>query len=209
MPVLPLNVLPTTGPGPIVRLPATFIVLLFILNVPPVTTTLVGASVLPALLVQVPLVLISMSPPMVVLVPETLTAAEVDTLLPPLVAVFPVNVILAEVPFNSKLAPATKMPPPLFAAELFVKLVVATVVPRDSTMMPPPLAVPSAWLFEKVVVPKVADPVPMPPGAPNAAITRSAPPPPAVRDEAVLRLKVDPLTVKMPVDAVCVGAQTE
>jgi hypothetical protein len=55
-------------------------------------------------------------------------------------------------------------------------------------------------------VPKVADPVPMPPGAPNATITRSAPPPPAVRDEAVLRLKVDPLTVKTPVDAVCRGA---
>ena len=141
-----MNVLPTTGPGPIVRLPVTFIVLLFMLNVPPVTTTLVGASVLPALLVHEPLVLTSISPPMVVLVPSTLTAAEVDTLLPPLVAVLPVKVILGFVPFNNKLAPATKMPPPLFAAELFVKLVVATVVPRDSTMMPPPLAVPSAWL---------------------------------------------------------------
>src|SRR5215208_3332649 len=167
------------------------------LKVPPVTTTLVGASVLPALLVHEPLVLTSMSPPMVVLVPDTFTAAEVDTLLPPLVAVFPVNVILGVAPFNNKLAPATKMPPPLFAAELFVKLVVATVVPRDSTMMPPPLAVPSAWLFEKVDVPKVADPVPMPPGAPNATITRSAPPPPAVRDAAVLRLKVEPVTVRM------------
>ncbi len=52
MPVLPLNVLPTTGPGPIVRFPLTFIVLLFMLKVPPVTTTLVGANVLPALLVH-------------------------------------------------------------------------------------------------------------------------------------------------------------
>src|ERR1043165_7959292 len=189
-----------------VRLPLTFIVLLFMLNVPPVTTTSVGASVLPTLLVHVPLVLTSMLPPIVVLVPSTVTAAEVDTLLPPFVAVFPVNVILGEVPFNNKLAPATKMPPPLFAAELFVNRVLATVVPRDSTMMPPPLAVPSAWLFEKVEVPKVADPVPMPPGEPNAAITRSAPPPPAVRDEAVLRLKVVPVTVRMPVDAVCAGA---
>src|ERR1044072_17758 len=115
VPVPPLNVLPTIGPGPIVRLPLTFIVLLFMLKVPPVTTTLVGASVLPALLVQVPPVLISMSPPMVVLVPETLTAAEVDTLLPPLVAVFPVKVILGDAPFKNTLAPATTMPPPLFA----------------------------------------------------------------------------------------------
>ena len=139
-----MNVLPTTGPGPIVRLPLTFIVLLFMLKVPPVTTTLVGASVLPALLVQLPRVLISISPPMVVLVPSTLTAAEVDTLLPPLVAVFPVNVILGVVPFNNKLAPPTKMPPPRLAAELVVKLVVATVVASDSTMMPPPFAVTKA-----------------------------------------------------------------
>ena len=104
---MPLNVLPTTGPGPIVRLPPTFIVLLFMLKVPPVTTTLVGASVLPALLVQVPRVEISISPPIVVFVPATLTAAAVDTLLPALVAVFPVKVILGVAPFNSKLAPPT------------------------------------------------------------------------------------------------------
>ena len=91
---MPLNVLPTTGPGPIVRLPLTFIVLLFMLKVPPVTTTSVGDSVLPALLVHVPRVLISMEPPIVVLVPETLTADEVDTLLPPFVAVFPEKTIL-------------------------------------------------------------------------------------------------------------------
>src|SRR4029079_230467 len=122
----------------------TFIVLLFMLKVPPVTRTLVGASVLPALLVQVPPVLISISPPMVVLVPSTLTAADVDTLLPPLVAVFPVKVMLGVVPFNNKLAPATNMPPPRFPDELLVKLLVATVVGRDSTIIPPPLAVPKA-----------------------------------------------------------------
>src|ERR1051326_5429101 len=91
-----------------VRLPLRFIVLLFMLKVPPVTTTFVGASVLPVLLVHVPRVLISMSPPMVVFVPDTLTAEEVDTLLPPLVAVFPVKVILGLVPSNNKLAPPTK-----------------------------------------------------------------------------------------------------
>jgi len=105
-------VLPTTGPGPIVMLPVTFIVLLFMLKVPPVTTTFVGASVLPVLLVHVPRVLISMSPPIVVFVPDTLTAEEVDTLLPPLGAVFPVKLILGFVPSNNKLAPPTKMPPP-------------------------------------------------------------------------------------------------
>src|ERR1044072_875024 len=111
-PGFPLNVLPTTGPGPIVRFPLTFIVLLFMVNVPPVTFTLVGASVLPALLVHEPSVLTSISPPMVVFVPLTFTAEEVDTLLPPLVAVFPVNVMLGFVPFNRRLAPPTKIPPP-------------------------------------------------------------------------------------------------
>jgi len=163
VPVLPLNVLPTTGPGPIVRLPLTFIVLLFMVKVPPVTITLVGASVLPALLVQEPSVLISISPPMVVFVPSTLTAEEVDTLLPPLVAVLPVNVMLGFVPFNSRLAPPTKMPPPRLPAELLVKLVVATVVASDSTRIPPPFPG-FAELLEKVDVPIVADPVPPPPG---------------------------------------------
>ena len=45
---------------------------------------------------------------MVVFVPSTLTAAEVDTLLPPLVAVLPVNVMLGLAPFNNKLAPQQK-----------------------------------------------------------------------------------------------------
>ena len=200
MPALPLNVLPTTGPGPIVRLPLTFIVLLFMLKVPPVTTTSVGDSVLPALLVQLPSVFTSMEPPMVVFVPDTVTADEVDTLLPPLVAVLPVNVMLGVVPFNNKLAPPTKMAPPRLPAELLVKLVVATVAARDSTSNPPP--VPGlAELFENVEVPIVAEPVPPPPGAANAKVTRSTPPPPALIEPAVLRLKVDPLTVRTLVDA--------
>ena len=177
--------------------------LLFMLKVPPVITTLVGASVLPVLLVQTPPVAIWISPPMVVLVPSTLTAAEVDTLLPPLVAVLPVNVILGVVPFNSKLEPDTKMPPPRLPAELLVKLVVATVVGSDSTMRPPPLAVPRPWLFEKVDVPMDAVPEPMPPGAANAKINKSAPPPPI--PAAVLRLKVDPVTVRVPVPPACCG----
>ncbi len=135
--------------------------------------------------------LTSISPPMVVFVPETLTADEVDTLLPPLVAVFPVNVILGVVPFNSKLAPPTKMPPPRLPAELFVRLVVATVVASDSTRIPPPFPG-MAWLFEKVEVPIVAEPVPPPPGAANAKVSRSAPPPPEPIEPAVLRLKVEP-----------------
>ena len=87
-----------------------------------------------------------------------------------------------------------------------MKLVVATVVASDSTRMPPPFAVPSAWLFEKVEVPIVAEPVPMPPGAANAKIKRSAPPPPI--PAAVLRLKVEPVTVRIPVRR-CVAALTE
>ena len=102
-----MNVLPTTGPGLIERFPPTFIVLLFMLKVPPTITTFVGARVLPALLVHEPPVVTSMSPPIVVFVPETLVALAVDTLLPPFVAVLPLNVMLGEVPFNSKLAPAT------------------------------------------------------------------------------------------------------
>lgn len=107
VPVLPLNVPPTTAPGPIVRLPLTFIVVLFILKVPPATTTLVGFSELPALLVQVPPVVTSTSPPIVVFVPATFVADAVEILLPAVVAVFPVNVMLGDAPFKSKLAPAT------------------------------------------------------------------------------------------------------
>src|ERR1041384_2668696 len=199
MPVLPLNLPPTMAPGLIVRSPVTFIVLLFMVKVPPVITTLVGASVLPVLLVQTPPVAIWISPPMGVLVPFTFTAAEVDTLLPPLVAVLPVNVILGFVPSNSKLEPATKTPPP----RLPVKLVGATVVGSDSTINPPPLAVPNAWLFEKVEVPIEAVPEPMPPGNANAKTKTSTPPPPI--PAAVLRLKVEPVTVSVPVPPVCCG----
>ena len=48
-----------------------------------------------------------------------------------------------------------------------------------------------------------AVPEPMPPGDANAKIKKSAPPPPI--PAAVLRLKVDPVTVKVPVPPVCCG----
>ena len=102
-----MNVPTNRGAEAIVRLPLTFIVLLFMLKVPPLTTTSVGESVLPALLVHVPPVFTSISPPSVVLVPSTLTGPVVDMLLPALVAVFPVIVILGVVPFKSKLPPPT------------------------------------------------------------------------------------------------------
>src|SRR6185369_5396792 len=175
-------------------------------NVPPVTITFVGASVLPALLVHEPSVLTSISPPMVVFVPLTFTAEEVDTLLPPLVAVFPVNVMLGFVPFNRRLAPPTKMPPPRLPAALLVKLVLATVVAKDSTRIPPPFPG-LAELFEIVEVPIVAEPVPPPPGAAKPKTNRSKPPPPEPIDPAVFRLIVDPLIVSMPVAAVCCGAE--
>src|SRR5215470_2974362 len=195
---------PSVPPGPIVRLPLTFIVLLFMTKVPPATTTFVGARVLPVLFVQVPPWRTSTSPPIVVLVPERLTAEEVDTLLPPLVAVFPVKVILGVVPSNNKLEPATKMPPPWLPTELLVKLVVATVVGNDSTTMPPPPAV-GAELFENVEVPNDAVPLPVPPGAPNAKMYRSAPPPPAAPELATLRVNVVPVTVRVPVPPMCCG----
>ncbi len=69
VPVFPLKVAPVTGAGSIVMFPLTFMVLLFMLNVPPVTIMLFGSNVLPALLVHKPPVLTSMSPPIVVLVP--------------------------------------------------------------------------------------------------------------------------------------------
>ena len=102
--------------------------------------------------------LISISPPMVVLVPATLTAAEVDTLLPPFVAVFPVNVILGVVPFNSKLAPADKNAAAAVACRVVretggghsgrQRLNDGSAATRRSQ---------AAWLFEKVEVPIVAD----------------------------------------------------
>ena len=197
-----MNVPTNRGAEAIDRLPVTFIVLLFMVNVPPLTTTFVGESTLPALLVHVPPVFTSISPPIVVLVPSTVTIAVVDILLPPLGAVFPENVIAGRAaPFNNKLAPPTYMPPPRLLAELVLKLVeLLMVVGRDSTMIPPPFA---AELFEKVEVPIDAEPEPIPPGAAKAKIKRSAPPPPIPAD--VLRLKVDPVTVKVPVPPVCCG----
>src|ERR1051325_1892121 len=99
------------------------------------------------------------------------------------------------------------MAPPRLFAELFVKLVVATVVGRDSTRIAPPLPVLNAWLFEKAVVPKDAFPEPIPPGDANARMYRSAPAPPA--PNPVLRLNVDPVTVKNPVPPVCFGEDGE
>ena len=179
--------------------------LLFIVNVPPLTRTFVGASELPALLVHEPPVLISISPPMVVFVPSTLTGAPVVTmLLPPLVAVFPENVIAGRAtPFNNKLPPPTYIPPPRLLAELVLKLVeLLMVVGRDSTMIPPPFA---AELFENVEVPMDAVPDPIPPGAANAKIYKSAPPPPIPNELATLRLNVDPVTVSVPLPPVCCG----
>ena len=121
---------------------------------------LFGEIVLPVLLVQTPLVVISRSPPTVVLVPETLTALEAEILLPAVVAVLPLKVMLGLVPSSNKLPPATWMPPPRFPAELFVKEVVDMVVPMLSTMMAPPLAVPVAALLVKVVPLMFTDPVP-------------------------------------------------
>jgi len=69
--------------------------------------TLVGAMVLPALFVQVPPVVISMSPPMVVLLPWRVTAEAVEMLLPALVAVLPVIEIDGLFPSSNRLAPPT------------------------------------------------------------------------------------------------------
>ena len=123
-------------------------------------------------------------------------------LLPPFVAVFPENVIAGRAaPFNNKLPPPTYITPPRLLAELVLKLVeLLMIVGSDSTTIPPPFA---AVLFEKVEVPIDADPEPIPPGAAKAKIKRSAPPPPIPVD--VLRLKVDPVIVRVPVPPVCAG----
>src|SRR6476659_6198001 len=112
---------------------------------------LFGEIMLPVLLVQTPLVVISRSPPTVVLVPDTFTFEDAEILLPAVVAVLPVKVMLGPVPSSNRLPPATWIPPPRFPAELFVKLVVETVVPILSMIMPPPLAEPVAALLVNVV----------------------------------------------------------
>ena len=76
-------------------------------------------------------------------------------------------------------------------------------VGSDSMPRPPPLHVPRAWLFEKVDVPIEAVPEPIPPGDANAKINKSTPPP--ASPAAVLRLKVDPVIVKVPLPPVCAG----
>ena len=121
---------------------------------------LLGDIVLPTLFVQTPFVVISRSPPIVVLVPERLTAEDVEILLPAVVAVLPVKVMLGLVPSSIRLPPATWIPPPRFPAELFVKLEVVTVVAILSTIIPPPLAVPVAALLVNVVPLIVTEPVP-------------------------------------------------
>ena len=148
----------------------------------PVIIKFVGDIALPALLVQVPLVVISRSPPMVVLVPERVTAPAAEMLLPAVVAVLPLKVMLGVVPFkNVPSPPPTYNPPPRFPAELLVNDVVAIVrLFRLSLMMPPPLAVPVAWLLVKadvLIVAVVAD---------TLNSKTSSPPPPAETDEAVL-----------------------
>src|SRR5882724_5836209 len=141
-----------------VRLPDTFMVLLLHVNVPPRTFTSVGFSVLPALLVHVPLVSTSTEPPIVVFVPETLRRPFAETLLPPRVAVLPVKVMLGLVPSSKKpVPPPTWIAPPWPVAELELKELVATVPLKLSFTIAPPLV---AELFEKVEVLKLKLPVP-------------------------------------------------
>ena len=126
----------------------------------PMIMRLFGDIVLPTAFVQEPLVVISRSPPIVVLVPWRVTALEVEMLLPALVAVLPVKVMLGAVPFSVKLPPATWIPPPRLPAELFVKLVADIVVAMLSTKTPPPVPVPVAALLVNVVLLIVTEPVP-------------------------------------------------
>src|ERR1043165_7413696 len=86
--------------GPIVRFPLMFTVALLVLNVPPAMSTFVGLNELPALLLQVQPDVIKMLPPIVILLPRTVTFAAAETELPEPVAVFPVKVTLGAVPSN-------------------------------------------------------------------------------------------------------------
>ena len=126
----------------------------------PMIMRLFGDILLPTAFVQVPLVVISRSPPIVVFVPWRLTALAAEILLPAVVAVLPVKVMLGLVPLSVKLPPATWIPPPRLPAELFVKLVADIVVAMLSTRMPPPLAVPVAALLVNVVPLIATEPVP-------------------------------------------------
>ena len=73
----------------------------------PIMMRLFGDIVLPTLFVQTPFVVISRSPPIVVLVPDKFTALEVEILLPAVVAVLPVKLILGAVPSSNRLPPPT------------------------------------------------------------------------------------------------------
>ena len=142
-------------PDPKLKLPPTFVVLLLPVKFAvPVMMKLVGDIALPAVLVQAPFVVISRSPPMVVLVPESVTAPAAEILLPAVVAVLPEKVMLGVVPFRAVLLPpATYNPPPRLPAELEVNEVVAILrVLILWLMIPPPLAVPVAPLLVKAEV---------------------------------------------------------
>src|ERR1051325_3727766 len=206
IPVLALKIAPLVVSGPMVRLPDMFMVLLLQLNVPPRTNMSVGFRTLPVLLVQVPLVSTSTEPPMVVFVPATFNKPLVETLPPPTVAVLPVKVMLGLVPSSTKpVPPPTWIPPPwpldgpAPVAALEVKEVVATVALKLSFSTPPPFP---AELFEKVLVPKLAEPVPA--VCPLKLAVNSVIPPPLL--PATLRPNVVPVEVKTPVEASCVGA---
>ena len=67
---------------------------------------------LPGLLFQTPLPAIKILPPIVILVPSTVTVKAVEMLVPPLVAVLPVNVTLGLVPSSVKPPVPTEMAPP-------------------------------------------------------------------------------------------------
>src|SRR5713101_1409692 len=125
VPVFALNV-----PEVKEKLPPTSVVLLFEFQVPPLITILVGESVLPVLLVHTPPgLVISMSPPMETLVPETwIVPCATETLLPATVAVLEVKVTLGLVPSNvTPVPPPTWIAPPWLPAELEENEVVSTV----------------------------------------------------------------------------------
>src|SRR5687768_9478773 len=158
VPVLALKIAPLVVSGAIVRFPEMFMVLLLAVKVPPRTLKFVKPSVTPALLVQVPFVVTSAVPPIVVFVPETVVMPPAETLLP-LGAVLLVKVRLGLVPSSRKpVPPPLWMAPPRTPAELEVKELVATAPLKLSFSIAPPASV--VELFEKVEVPKLNEPVP-------------------------------------------------
>src|SRR6266581_3412228 len=143
-----------------VRLPERFRMLPLLLNVPK-TFIFVSDHVLAALVVSVPFVSTSTEPSIEKLVPETVTGALAPRLLPLTVAVLPDRVMVGLVPSRLRVPPAVKIPPPLLPAELLENVLVVIVVTSVlSRIIPPPLAVPSARLFETVEPLTFAEPVP-------------------------------------------------